>query len=61
MKPMAMGVYHGTDLLGEIEDHGRGNVRAFRLTESGRVAIGTYPDRRSAMRALPPSSKSKEA
>jgi hypothetical protein len=50
--PTPMTVYDSTRVLGEIEDHGRGDVRAFRLTESGRVAIGTFPDRRTAMRAV---------
>jgi hypothetical protein len=33
-KPTALAVYYGTRLLGEIEDHGGGDVRAFQLTES---------------------------
>jgi hypothetical protein len=56
-----LSVYYGTRLVGELEDHGGGDVRAFHLTESGRVAIGTFPDRRLAMRALPPIGKSQKA
>jgi hypothetical protein len=57
-EPAALAVYYGTHFLGEIEDHGGGDVRAFKLTESRRVAIGTFPDRRLAMRALSPCDKS---
>jgi hypothetical protein len=57
--PLVMAVYHGTHLLGEIEDRGHGDVRAFRLTESGRIAIGTFPDRKAAMRSVGEADKSK--
>jgi hypothetical protein len=57
-KPAILSVYYGTHFLGEIEDRGHGDVRAFRFTESGRVASGIFSDRRLAMRALPPCDKS---
>lgn len=50
--PAAMVVYYGMRALGEIEDHGSGDVRAWVGTGSDRVALGTYPDRRTAMRAV---------
>jgi hypothetical protein len=51
-KPTPMRVYYGHIALGEIEDWGKGDIRAFDLTPSGRVSVGTFPDRRSAMRAV---------
>jgi hypothetical protein len=45
-------VYDGQRLLGEIEDHGRGTVIAFRLVRRRRIKVGTYPTRIAAMRAL---------
>ena len=47
-----MTVYDGTHPLGEIEDHGRNDVRAWRGVGDDRVSLGTYPDRKSAMRAI---------
>jgi hypothetical protein len=41
--PPPMTVYDGTRPLGEIEDHKRNDVRAW---------LGTYPDRKSAIRAV---------
>jgi hypothetical protein len=52
MSPTPMVVYDGRSSIGEIEDHGRRHVLAFELTPSGRVHIGTFPDRRTAMRAV---------
>jgi hypothetical protein len=47
-------VYDGQLLVGEIEDHGRGRVIAFRLEHQRRrrIKVGTYPTRIAAMRAL---------
>jgi hypothetical protein len=45
-------VYDGTIAIGEVEDHGDRRIIAFQLTPSGRVKIGQFPDRRSAMRAI---------
>jgi hypothetical protein len=47
-----MRVYDGTVVVGEIEDHGNRCVIAYQITSAGRVAIGRFPDRRSAMRAI---------
>ena len=46
-------VYDGQLLVGEIEDHGRGKVIAFRLDQRRRrIKVGTYPTRIAAMRVL---------
>jgi hypothetical protein len=45
-------VYDGQTLLGEIEDHGRGRVIAFRLNGRRRIEVGTFPTRIDAMRVL---------
>lgn len=50
--PAILGVYWGTRLEGELEDHGPGEVRAFVGTGPDRKPLGSYPDRRSAMRAV---------
>jgi hypothetical protein len=50
--PAVMSVYDGTLPIGEIEDHGPRRILAFDLTAAGRVALGTFPDRRSARRAV---------
>jgi DNA topoisomerase VI subunit B len=42
-KPTAMAVYYGTRFLGEIEDHGRGDVRAFQLTDRGASPSANSP------------------
>jgi hypothetical protein len=60
-KPASMRVYDGHIAVGEIEDWGEGDVRAFNLTTSGRVAVGTFPDRRSAMRAVGGTDEAKKA
>lgn len=51
-KPAPMIVYWGTCAEGELEDHGPGDVRAWIGTGPSRKALGAYPDRRSAMRAV---------
>jgi len=56
-----MRVYYGHIALGEIEDWGKGDIRAFDLTPSGRVSVGTFPDRRSAMRAVGHRDDAKKA
>ena len=50
--PSPMIVYNGTSAEGEIEDHGRGDIRAFLGIGDERVSLGTYPDRKAAMRAV---------
>jgi hypothetical protein len=45
-------VYSGQVLVGEIEDHGRGKVIAFRLDRRRRIKVGTFPTRIAAMREL---------
>jgi hypothetical protein len=50
-------VYSGQSLVGEIEDHGRGRVIAFRLDHPRRrIEVGTYPSRIAAMRAIATST-----
>jgi hypothetical protein len=48
----AMTVYDGTRGLGEIEDHGRNDVRAWLGIGDERVSLGTYVDRKAAMAAV---------
>jgi hypothetical protein len=50
-------VYDGQMLVGEVEDHGRGNVVAFRFDDSDRVEIGIFPTRLDAMRAVAKASQ----
>lgn len=50
--PSVMVVYDGTRAIGEIEDHGRDDVRAWVGTGKSRRRLGAYPDRKSAMRAV---------
>jgi hypothetical protein len=45
-------VYDGRTAIGEIVDAGHGKVKAYALTESGRVSLGSFPTRREAMRAI---------
>jgi hypothetical protein len=52
MSPNTMVVYDGRNPIGEIEDHGPRRVVAFELTPTGRAPIGTFPDRRTAMKAV---------
>jgi hypothetical protein len=52
VQPAVMTVYSGQTAIGEIEDHGSHKILAFDLTSSGRVALGTFDDRRSAIRAV---------
>lgn len=39
-------------LLGELEDHGPGDIRAWLGAGDGREAIGSYPDIKTAMSAI---------
>jgi hypothetical protein len=50
--PSPMVVYRGHEAEGEIEDHGRRDIRAWVGVGDERKAIGTYPTRRDAMRAV---------
>ena len=50
-------IYDGQMLVGEVEDHGRGNVVAFKFEGSGRVEIGIFPTRIDAMRAVAKDSQ----
>jgi hypothetical protein len=46
-------IYDGRTPIGELEEHAAPrHVLAFTLTPAGRVKIGQFPDRRSAMRAI---------
>jgi hypothetical protein len=54
-------VYAGTVALGEIEDHRRGDVRAWLGTGDERVSLGIYSDRKTAMRAVSEAAKAGEA
>jgi hypothetical protein len=56
-----MAVYDGTSALGEIEDHGSGDVRAWIGVGDERKAIGTFPTRRDAMRAVSEAVRTAEA
>jgi hypothetical protein len=47
-----MVVYDGRTAIGETEDHGTRRVFAFDLAPTGRVALGQFPDRRAAFRAI---------
>jgi hypothetical protein len=57
--PALLAVYDGTRALGEIEDHGRGDVRAWLGIGDGRVPLGTYPDRRAAIRGISEAAQKK--
>ena len=59
--PTPMSVYDGTRPLGEIEDWGRNDIRAWLGTGDERVMLGAYPDRRTAMRAVGAAAKAAEA
>jgi hypothetical protein len=50
--PAPMIVYDGRTAIGEIVDAGPGKIKAYALTESGRVPLGSFPTRRQAMRAI---------
>lgn len=50
--PSPMVVYDGTLALGEIEDYGPNDIRAYIGIGDERKAIGTYATRRDAMRAV---------
>jgi hypothetical protein len=45
-------VYDGRTAIGEIVDAGPGKVKAYSLTESGRVSLGSFRTRTEAMRAI---------
>jgi hypothetical protein len=50
--PTPLQIYDGQMLIGEIEDHGRRNVVAFKFEGTRRVKIGVFPTRIAAMRAV---------
>jgi hypothetical protein len=56
-----MTVYDGMRGLGEIEDHGRNDIRAWVGIGDERRAIGAYPDRKAAMRAVSQAADAAEA
>ena len=45
-------VHDGQTIVGEIDDHGRKNVVAFKFEGTRRVEIGVFPTRIAAMRAV---------
>jgi hypothetical protein len=47
-----MGVYFGTRLDGEIEDHGKAGVIAYVFRNGKRIRLGIFADRRSAIAAV---------
>jgi hypothetical protein len=53
-------VYSGTHALGEIEDHPREGVRAFVGVGDDRKAVGVYPTRREAMRAVSAAAEARK-
>jgi hypothetical protein len=61
INPFPMTVYNGSRAEGEIEGHGRGDIRAWIGVGEDRVPIGTFPDRKSAMRAVSKAVKAAEA
>jgi hypothetical protein len=56
-----LAVYDGCRFLGEVEDHGRGNVQAFLGAGDDRQPLGKFPTRRDAMRAVSSAAKAAEA
>jgi hypothetical protein len=48
-------------MIGEIEDHARESVRAYLGTSEDRQPLGTYPDRKSAIRAVSQAARAGEA
>jgi hypothetical protein len=52
-----MVVYDGTRAL----DHGRGDIRAWLGVGDERVSLGTYPDRKAAMRAVSEAAQTANA
>jgi hypothetical protein len=52
-----MTVYDGTSALGEIEDHGKNDIRAWLGTGEDRSPLGSYPDRKAAMKAVSGAAK----
>ena len=60
-KPSPMTVYDGQTAVGEVEDHGPRKILAFKTSPLGRrVALGTFGDRRSAIRAVAAASRAAE-
>ena len=49
--PASMGVYRGSERIGEIEDHGQLCVLAFVGAVRSRVPLGMFADRKAAMLA----------
>ena len=50
--PARMGVYRGQERIGEIEDHGKRCILAFKGEGSTRVPLGMFADRNAAMLAV---------
>jgi hypothetical protein len=61
LTPSIMTVYFGTRAEGEIEDHGPGDVRAWAGIADERVALGKFPDRKAAMRAVSQAAEAAES
>lgn len=48
-----LSVYDGQHCIGEIRDHGRGNVTAIHIDPAGwRTPLGAFPSRTASMRAI---------
>ena len=57
-KPSPMTVYDGQTAVGEVEDHGPRKILAFATSPLGRrIPLGTFGDRRSAVRAVAAASR----
>jgi|HubBroStandDraft_1064217.scaffolds.fasta_scaffold366837_2 hypothetical protein len=53
-----MTVYDGQTAVGEVEDHGPRKILAFATSPLGRrIPLGTFGDRRSAIRAVAAASR----
>lgn len=55
-----MTVYRGRVAEGEIEDHGRRDVRAFLGVGDERTPLGTFPTRRDAMQAVSSAARTQQ-
>ncbi len=48
----SLAVYDGQSCIGAMKDGGRGSVVAYAVRNHHRIALGTFPDRTAAMRAI---------
>jgi hypothetical protein len=55
--PSVMVFYDHLTPPGELEDHGKNDIRAWLGTGDDRIPLGTFPDRKAAMRAVSNAAK----